>query len=63
VGTYSSALLKLFACIILSKLYDNMRSTWMYWKASNYQIVQLTAGLWCNVPINTRYYVIFTIRP
>ena len=63
MDTYCSALLNLFSCKILSKLFENMRSSLMYWKASKHQTVQLTAGLWCNVPINTHHYVIFTICP
>jgi len=63
VGTDWSVALQLYACIILSELFDSMCCTWMYWKASNHQTVQLTAGLWCNVTINTGYCVNFTIRP
>ena len=41
----TSALLEFFVCIILSKLFDNMRSTWIYLKASKPQTAQLTDGL------------------
>ena len=45
LGTDCEAGFKMFAYIILSILFYNMRSTRMYWKAPIHQTVQSTAAL------------------